>query len=253
MDLSWLWGGNGTEIEPGSFGKSRPFPSKEDLEFARKNDAFRYEGEYTPNTFQVENKQVEGPTELIRMATQMNALDRPTDQDLIDTLARNKLASRRSAIVSLAANDPNDQVVGAKDFTYSGFAGKTYVDPEMNDPMWSFFGKENVENPSTPTHEAAHRGLYKVAQELGSRDDLSDQEYDIRNFINDPDNNELAVRWLMSNLYNDVERPRMPGKYQQFLDDPNGVYKRDQVEKYLHLIEAIAQKMVHQRKPGGPW
>jgi hypothetical protein len=250
MDLSWLWGGNGQTFEPGQFGASRPFPSKEDLEFARKNDAFRYEGEYTPNTFEVANKDVEGPTDLIRLASLTGLLEGPSDPDLLDTLARNKLAARRSGIVSLAANDSTDQVVGAKDFTYDGFAGKTYIDPKRKDPMWSFFGKEQGDQ-STPTHEAAHRGLYKIIDEIEKMPN-SEQTSELRNYLSDPNNNELAVRALMHDLYDDVEKERRPEQFNQFLSGDNP-YQLDKAREMNSLAETIAQKMVQRRKPGGPW
>lgn len=252
MDLSWLWGGNGqidpTEIQPAQFGKSRPFPSQEDLDFARKNDAFRYTGEYTPNTFQVSNQEVDGGTDLIRIATQMGALGEPEDQTLRDTLARNQLAARRSGIVSLAANDPNDQVVGAKDFTYEGFAGKTLIDPKRQDPMFSFFGRENDVDPSTPTHEAAHRGMFKVVDEIMNMPN-TEQSSELREYLANPHNQELAVRALMHDLYDDVEQDRMPEKYRKFLESGDV----DKAREMNQLAETIAQKMIQRRKPGGPW
>lgn len=256
MDLSWLWGGDDETYQPGQFGKSRPFPSKEDLEFARKYGEFQHTGEYTPNTFQVEEATTPGKTMEMRELTQAGLFDPPTDQELIDTLARNKLASRRSAIVSLAANDPNDQVVGAKDFTYSGFAGKTYIDPKKNDPMWTFFGKENEPDPSTPTHEAAHRGMYKVVDEierLAGDEPLPDEWLTIRDYYNNPDNNEYAVRALMHDLYNNVEEHRMPGEYKNLLNNPLWQDDLERARQMNQIAEAIAQKMVQRRKPGGPW
>ena len=250
--MDWLFGTSAPEYKPGQFGPSRPFPTQDDLAQARNADEFRYSPETTANTYQVSNAELpDDATALgIRDMAEAGKLQPVTDQGLIDTLARNKLAAHRSAIASLGI-DNLDNVVGATDFGFDKFYGKTAK--QEGHPLYTFVGSQRKQTvPSTPIHEAIHRGLFKLRDAIEGMPN-SPETSELRNFIDNPTDNEFAVRQLMQQLYDDPERDRMPEDIQFFLDNDYASYTRDRVSRMNALAETLAQKLVQQRKPGGPW
>jgi hypothetical protein len=258
---SWLFGGGGAEgapLAPAAFGANRPYPSQEDLEFARKQGEFQHTGEFTPNTFQITKGQYRDQgTEGIRLDTALGALGPPTDQGMIDALGRSKLGAHRSAIVSLAAGDPKDQVVVSPDLEFEDFYGMTRHDPRGIDPLFTFVGKTEDRDPSTATHEAAHRGFYKVLEALKNQPDTENNRR-VMEYLVDPNTNELAVRALMHDALGDPEAGNRSQRFTNFVEGQNrGIINPGEDLEYARrmnaLAEALAQKMVHDRKPGGPW
>jgi hypothetical protein len=242
MDLSWLFGKPAFEPAP-----NRPFPTDEDVQFARKSGEF-YHGDVPRNALQVSNQDVDGGTDLIRLAAEMGMLDDPTDPTLINNLAKNKLASRRSAIASLGYNDPNDLVTGATDFQYDGFAGKTYA--QKGHPIFSFFGA-GPDATSTPTHEAAHRGMFKLIDEIMNMPN-SDELTELRDYMSDPEKQEYMVRALMNDKYGGVEMDKMPKRYRPLFENPLFAHELDKSREMNDLAETLAARIIQQRTPGGP-
>lgn len=249
MDLTRFLGFSPeTEV---SLAPNRPFPTDDDVAFARKNDAYRYTGEVPRNTRQISNEELgdTNSTMGIRTLTEMGMLGAPDDPNILNSLAKNQLASRRSAIASLGYNDPNDLVTAAKDFQFDGFAGKTIQ--EDDHPLFSFFGA-GEDAQSTPTHEAAHRGMMKLVDEIMNMPN-SPETSRIRDYYRDPRTQEYAVRALMADKYGDVERDRgMPQKYKDLFDNPLFSDSLQEARRVNALAETLAARMIQQRNPGGP-
>lgn len=275
----WLFGNaEAAQIQPGQFGKPQPFPTDQDLAQAKAADEFRYAAGSTPNQYTIESREVD-PSQLpltdsgapdyltgIRGMAEGGQLGQLTDPRILDTIARNKLASHASAIGSLGYNSSLDNVVKATDFNLgtskSMDLGTSLVNDYPHEPF-TLLGKK--QSTGTPMHEGIHRGLQRVLDEIYNMPN-SPETSALRDYLsnatgakdaagNPVSTNERSVRWLMDNLYSDQpeERGNMMKEYASFLDDPARQSDRDEAAQMMGLAETIAQRLVKQRKPGGPW
>lgn len=255
--LDWLFG----EDEQGATAPNRPFPTQADLKQARDVGAFYDSGSEVPHrSYEINSDRI--PAERLRdmraMATKRNpGFDKLTSPDLIDILARNKLASHRSAIGSLGMNDDQDVNMIGKDIKFGNAAGVTQFPSGADDKLpalsLSVIDKaNNGDTASTPLHEATHRGLQHIADSINDEGFLDTaSNIGLISAINDPDTNEQMVRAIMHDTYGDVERDRLPKEQMEFLD--NGGNDLDKVREYNKLAETIAARMVYQKKKSGPW
>ena len=99
--------------------------------------------------------------------------------------------------------------------------------------------------------------MFKIAEGLKDTAD-SEELRRLRDYYVDPNTQELAVRALMHDVYGDPEAGNRPERYTEFLEatggGPFGSGNRLEYAREMNrLAEALAAKLVQQRKPGGPW
>lgn len=230
---------------------NRPFPSQEDLEFARKNDAFYDTGTDIPGkSVELTAKNLPSPLlSKIYAEQSYNKLPPVTSQNLIDILARNKLASHRSAISSLGLDNHEDINAISSDVKYPGDYGRT-IGGNVGEPMLSLSTMTDDNNVSTPIHEATHRGLYRVLDALSKGSVMDTMKYSrLMDDIRNPDKQEMMVRALMHDKYGNPESGRMPDEYETMLQGGSDL---DRAREMNDLAETLAAKLIAKRTPGGP-
>jgi len=167
------------------------------------------------------------PSSSISRVEDLAERERPTmvSGAVSDALAQAFLASNRSAVASLGFEPRRAAAItGVGDLNVNGS-----YSPRL-DRMVNF-----TNNPSTYTHEAAHRGLEKMrAAGLPVDQNLP------------MSGEETWVRHLMRSTMGDPETGDIASEHRQ-KGDPNG-----NLAKSLKLLEGLAAKEIARRRPGGP-
>lgn len=251
----WLFGSEPSRV---TRAPSRPFPTSDDLEFARANDAFYDSGrEYPGSTKEVSLDDI-GSTDTpvgLKILNETTQLPPVKSQELKDVLATNKLASRRSAVASLGMNNNVDRTVVGQDFRFGDAAGVTVQDED--DPLFTSFGLRGQlerKSPTTPTHEAVHRGLMKLSDYIDSDEapDIRGLE-ELQDYIEGYQSQEDMVRALMYDTYENPEYEYMTDGQRQLFDNPNYQYDLRKSREMNDLAQLLAQRLIYERKKSGPW
>lgn len=213
--------------------KAKPWPSDDDVAFARKYDATY--GDPAAGFLGSKGgvlKQL--PAELIPdLANNKKMLDAyaklgggKVPVDIENEVYKGYLASKRNAVSALGF-DPRHLVVSPKSDVRLTSSGLTWANPDL---MWS-----NLSHPATLAHEAMHRGFNKMENAGALAPQAGGTE-------------EMIVRALMAKNFGDIEaspgadfgnRQIVQGK--RYFDDP----------RLLEAERVAAEQYVRQR-PMGP-
>lgn len=223
----WLRGTRKTE-EPAPIEAvtDRPFPNEWDTVLAKKS-GFGYgtgAENFTKEKLGKVSQAKELPSTSASRTIAKLADKKPTpiEKEGADSLLKAQLAANRSAIAGLGYDPRRTGIVYEKegDLDLNG-AYSQAMDYMMN----------LVNSPSTYVHESTHRGIAHLRKE-GSKDVPKSGE-----------DEEAFVRYIMRTVMGDPEEGPVADEYRKNNKQYNELYKK---------LEKQAQKLVKERRPGGP-